>query len=94
MQDLSWIDDPSWRPKVVEGVETHALADGYILYQTDRDRVHHLNPTAAILLALCTGQNRAAEMADLLRQAFDLASPPAAETRLCLEQLVAEHLIV
>jgi hypothetical protein len=94
MQDLSRIDDPNWRPRAAEGVETHEMADGYVLYQSDRDRVHYLNQTAAILLALCTGRNRVTEMPDLLRLAFDLASPPAAETRVCLEQLVAENLII
>jgi hypothetical protein len=93
-QNLSRIDDPDWRPRTAEGVEAHATEDGYILYQSDRDRVHHLNPTAAILLALCTGRNRVTEMPDLLRLAFDLASPPTEETRACLEQLVAENLIV
>jgi hypothetical protein len=94
MQDPSRIDDPSWYPKAAEGVETHEVADGYIIYQSDRDRVHYLNPTAAIVLALCTGRNRATEIPGLLRLAFDLPSPPVAETRLCLEQLVAENLIV
>ncbi len=94
MPDLPRIDDPDWRPKTADGVETHATEDGYILYQADRDRVHHLNPTAAILLALCTGQNRVTEMPDLLQQAFGLAKPPRDETRACLEQLVAENLII
>jgi hypothetical protein len=91
---LSRVDDPGWRPRLAEGVETHEVEDGYILYQTDLDRVHRLNPTAAILLALCNGRNRVAEMPELLRSAFDLAAPPAAETRACLEQLVAENLII
>lgn len=94
MQDFTRIDDPTWYPRAAEGVETHEVADGYIIYQSARDRVHYLNQTAAILLALCTGQNRVTEMPDLLRLAFDLAAPPAAETRACLEQLIAEKLIV
>ena len=90
MQDLSQSKQSTWRPRAAEGVETHEVADGYILYQSDRDRVHHLNPTAAVLLALCTGRNCVTEMPELLRLAFNLASPPVAETRVCLEQLVAE----
>jgi hypothetical protein len=94
MQDASRIDDPSWRPRAAPDVETHEVEDGFILYQSDRDRVHHLNRTAAILFALCTGQNRAVEMPELLRSAFGLASPPVAEARDCLEQLAAEYLIL
>lgn len=94
MQDPFRLDDPDWRPKAVEGVETHQTEDGYILYQADGERVHHLNPTAAILLALCTGTNRVSELPGLLRSAFNLASPPTDETRACLAQFVAENLII
>jgi hypothetical protein len=93
MPDLSRLDEPAWYPKAVEGLETHEVADGYIIYQSDRDRVHYLNQTAAVLLALCTGKNCVTEMPDLLRSAFGLASSPAAETRDCLERLVTESLI-
>ena len=94
MQDLSRIDDPNWRPRAAEGVETSEVEDGYILYQSDRDRVHHLNRTAVVLLALCTGRNRVTDMPELLQLAFNLASPPTMETGACLEQLVAEYLIL
>jgi hypothetical protein len=94
MQDVAGLDDPSWCPKAAEGVETHEVADGYILYQSDRDRVHYLNQTAAIVLALCTGRTRVTEMPDLVRLAFGLAAPPAAEIRTCLEQLATENLIL
>ena len=94
MQDLSRIDDPNWRPRAAEGLETDPVADGYVLYQPDRARVHHLNRTAAVVLALCTGRNRIAEMPELLQSAFNLASPPTSETRACLERLIAEDLIV
>ena len=94
MRDPSRIDDPSWRPRAVEGLERHASADGYILYQADRDRVHQLNPTAAILLALCNGRNRVTDLPALLQLAYGLAEAPTAETRAGLEQLIAETLII
>lgn len=90
---VSRLDDPDWCPMVAEGVETHAAEDGYVLYHPGLDRVHHLNATAAVVLALCTGRNRIAEMPELLRLAFNLDAPPVDETRLCLEQLAAEDLI-
>ncbi len=93
MQDSSRLDDPTWYPRSADGLETHEVADGYIIYQSDRDRVHYLNHTAAILLALCTGKNCVTEMPELLRSAFGLAALPVAETRECLERLAAEHLI-
>jgi hypothetical protein len=56
--------------------------------------VHYLNQTAAILLTLCNGENRVADLPELLRLAFDLAAPPATEVRDCLERLVNEGLII
>jgi hypothetical protein len=93
MPDLSHLDDPTWCPKAVVGVEIHEAADGYILYQAEQERVHYLNRTAVILLALCTGKTRVDEMPGLLQSAFALGAPPAAETRACLERLVGESLI-
>jgi Coenzyme PQQ synthesis protein D (PqqD) len=93
MQNLSRIDDPTWHPKAAENMETNEVADGYIVYQPGRDRVHYLNQTAAILLALCNGKNCVADLPELLRLAFDLATPPATEVQDCLELLVKEGLI-
>jgi hypothetical protein len=93
MQQPSRIDDPTWYPKAAEGLETNEVADGYIVYQVARERVHYLNNTAAILLALCNGKSAVTELPELLRVAFDLSSPPAEEVRHCLEQLVTEGLI-
>ncbi len=93
MEDIFAPNDQGWHPRAAEGLETHEVADGYIIYQRDRDRVHYLNQTAVIVLALCTGKNCATEMPELLRSAFGLASAPVAETRDCLERLVEEGLI-
>lgn len=93
MPGQSPLDDSTWRPKAIEGIEIHEVDDGCILFQGDRDRVHHLNRTAVILLALCTGENTATGMAEMLRSAFGLVAPPERETRACLEQLLTENLI-
>jgi len=93
MQDSSRTDDPAWCPKAASGVETNEVADGYIVYQPEIDRVHYLNHTAAILLELCNGKNQVCDMPELLRLAFDLSSPPVEEVRECLDQLIREGLI-
>jgi hypothetical protein len=94
MSAPSRVDDPTWCPKAAEGMETHEVADGYIVYQPERDRVHYLNQTAAILLTLCNGKNSVTEMPELLQLAFELAAPPTLEVRECLEQLFTESLIL
>jgi hypothetical protein len=81
------------RPKVVAGLEINKVADGYIVYQPSRDRVHYLNHTATIVLELCDGKNSAAEIAGLLRSAYGMAEAPDAEVSACLEQLAGEGLV-
>lgn len=81
------------RPTSVPGLEINPVADGYIVYQTDRDRIHYLNATAAIVLELCNGRNAAGEMPELMRLAFDLTEPPVDAVVACLETLANEGLI-
>jgi len=81
------------RPTSVPGLDINPVADGYIVYQTDRDRIHYLNATAAIVLEMCNGRNAANELPELLRLAFDLAEPPVDAVVTCLETLANEGLI-
>ena len=81
------------RPKIVFGLEINKVADGYIVYQPSRDRVHYLNHTATIVLELCNGENSAGEIAALLQSAYDLPQPPDAEVAACLQQLTGEGLL-
>jgi Coenzyme PQQ synthesis protein D (PqqD) len=80
-------------PTSVEGVELIPTADGYVIYDEGRDRVHYLNHSAALVLEFCTGENSTDEISGLLQKAYDLPEPPAEETRGCLEQLRAEGLL-
>lgn len=83
----------SEKPVQVRGLDINFVGDGYTVYQPDRDKMHSLNHTAAVVLELCTGQNDAAEIAHLLQEAYDLPSPPDMETRHCLATLSREGLI-
>ena len=80
-------------PVTALGLEINAVADGYIVYQPDRDRVHYLNQTAALVLELCNGRNAEADLPELLRLAWDLSAPPVEEVAECLEALRKEGLI-
>lgn len=80
-------------PLARPGLEVVEAADGYVVYDEDRDRVHRLNRTAAVVFELCTGTNSTADIAVLLQQAFGLDAPPEAETEACVAQLRAEGLI-
>ena len=80
-------------PKHTDGVEINQVADGYVVYQPSRDRVHYLNQTATIVLELCNGKNDAAKIASLLQTAYELPAMPLEEVMGCLGQLRAEGLI-
>ena len=80
-------------PKHAEGVEIYQVADGYVVYQPARDRVHYLNQTATIVLELCNGKNDTAKIASLLQSAYELPATPLEEVTGCLSQLRAEGLI-
>ncbi len=76
-----------------EGFESNELPDGYVIYDETRETVHFLNITAAALLELCDGSRGPAEMAEVLRDAFDLPASPRAEVEACLDSLLAKGLV-
>jgi hypothetical protein len=85
--------DGDRRPQKVKGIEIYQLGDGYVVYQPDRDRVHYLNHTAALVLDLCNGTVAAGEIPDLLEGAYDLPQPPREEVEECLGRLFDEGLL-
>lgn len=80
-------------PKSAQGLEINTVADGYIVYQSERDRVHYLNQTAALILELCNGRNPEAALPELLQSAFDLPNAPVEEVEECLKTLRTEGLV-
>jgi hypothetical protein len=80
-------------PSQAAGVEVNKVADGYIIYDAERDRVHYLNHTAVLVLELCTGDVPAREIPELLRASFDLPTPPTDEVAQCLTRFYAEGLV-
>jgi PqqD family protein of HPr-rel-A system len=81
------------QPLRAEGIEINPVSDGYVVYDPSRDRVHYLNHTAALVLELCNGEHASADMARILREAYDLEEFPEESVQACIEQLRAEGLI-
>jgi hypothetical protein len=81
------------RPKCAKGLDVHEVEDGLVVYQPDRDRVHYLNQTSAVVLELCTGKNTDDRIVELVQAAWDLDDPPRDEVMTCLEQLRAEGVV-
>ena len=80
-------------PRKSEGLDVNEVDDGLIVYDESTDRVHHLNPTAAVILELCDGTRTASDIAGAVAETFGLDEAPDAETTLCLEELVAQGLV-
>ena len=81
------------RPSVVDGLELNEVKDGLIVYEPERDRVHYLNATAAVVFTLCDGTHDVTGIAELVGTAYGLDEPPVAEVEECLDQLRAEGLL-
>jgi len=81
-------------PKASEGLDIHETEDGLIVYQESTDRVHHLNPTAAVVLELCNGTRDLDRIAVEVGELFGLDDPPALEVKACIEDLLREGLVV
>lgn len=81
------------RPKQIDDLEIVEVADGFVVYQADRDRVHYFNHTAALVLTFADGSKSTDEITDLIQRCYDLPEPPAGEVGECVAQLRKEGLV-
>ncbi len=72
------------------GLEVHTVEDGVVVFDADTDRVHYLNPTATFVFSLADGNRTGAEIAELVREAWNLDAPPVEEVDACIGQLRSE----
>lgn len=82
------------RPIAAKDLDINETDDGLIIYQESTDRVHHLNPTAAVIFQLCDGDHDLEGIAEAVGETFGLTEPPEAETKACLSDLVRAQLVI
>ena len=80
-------------PTKAAGLEIHPEADGYVVYQAARDKVHFLNHTAVFVLELCDGVHSAAEIKGIFRGMFPSSEDPERDVDGILGRFVEEELI-
>jgi hypothetical protein len=80
-------------PSRVDEIDVVEVADGFVVYHPERDRVHFVNHTAAVVLELCDGTKSDAEIATLVQRCYELPDPPAVEVAECLAQFRGEGLV-
>jgi Coenzyme PQQ synthesis protein D (PqqD) len=75
-------------------LEVHEVSDGYIVYQTEQDRVHHLNRTAAIVFELCDGTHQPQDVVERVAEIYALDASAHGEIRAALDSLVQRGLVL
>lgn len=81
------------RYRKAAGLDRSEMDDGYLIYDRHNDRVHLLNPAAAIVFELCDGAHSATQIALYLEKAFRLSEPQLSTVRDCLSSLEGQRLI-
>lgn len=77
-----------------EGLDVNEVPDGYVIYQTEADRVHYLNKTAAIVFELCDGARGADDIAARVSKMFELDGTVDGEIEACVQSLLKEGLVL
>ena len=80
-------------PKRASGLEINAIEGGFMVYQSERNRVHYLNHTAVLILELCNGANSVAQIAKLVRDAFGLEDTHEVEVGEIMTRMEEEALV-
>ena len=80
-------------PVKAAGLEVFPEADGYVVYQAAREKVHFLNHTAVFVLELCDGLHSVAEIQAIFRETFPPAADPERAVDDILGSFVGEELI-
>jgi hypothetical protein len=75
------------------GCETSHMPDGFVIYQSEKEKVHYLNPTASMIYELCGTKLTVSGIAAYLQETFALAEPPLTEVADCIDTLVTQGLI-
>ena len=81
------------RPAPAEGLDVHEVDDGLVVFDASTDRVHYLNPTAAVVFAFCDGTRTTDDLADLVQSAWELDAAPVTDVVACVAQLRDEGVL-
>jgi hypothetical protein len=80
-------------PVRTEGIELEEVADGFVIYDPVRDRVHYCNHTAVLVLELCTGEHAPERIAELVQRYYELPERPDEMVGTCLATLRDQGLV-
>jgi len=78
---------------ISDGLEKTEVPDGFVIFKAETEKVHYLNPTAAIIFELSDGTRNLKEIAEFMREAYELPQAPLAEVLACSQNLVEQGLL-
>ena len=75
-------------------LEIVAADEGFVVHDANREIVHYLNQTAAMVLALCDGGRSVEEIAQLIAGQFGLETAPLEDVSEILTKLKDQDLVL
>jgi len=82
-------------PQRISNLSTEAVGDGLAVLDAERKQSYVLNATSALVFQHCDGQTSPEQLAEILRQKFNLRQAEAERlTQLALEELETTQLLV
>ena len=82
-----------FRPRIAAAIRIASVEDGYIVFDPERDLIHHLNATAALILELCDGSRTAQQIRDGVSQLAPAAHVTVADVEAWLQTASSDGLI-
>jgi hypothetical protein len=86
--------DPETRCTVSKGLEKTEVPDGFVIFKAETEKVHYLNPTAAVIFELSDGTKNLSEIAEFMREAYRLPEAPLLEVLACAQRLIDQGLLL
>jgi len=80
-------------PKRADGLEFNEIDGGFMVYQSERNRVHYLNHVAVLVLELCNGRDSVEEIAELVKKTYGLTQSLETEIREIVAKMESEALV-
>jgi hypothetical protein len=81
------------RPRAVEGLEVTEVEDGLVVYDPERDRVHYLNGSAAVVFTFCDGARDRHRIVEATTRVLGPAAISPQDVEACIAQLEDERVL-
>ena len=78
---------------IAEGIDINEFEDGYVIYRSEKDKIHYLNKKTVLVLQACTGENSASDLVTIVKDAYNLEDTPEKEVSDCLKSIFEEGLV-